>query len=612
MPGNQWGGSFEIQQEPGTDDDHSQCMDTDRGALLRQDLDETQLGWLRGPQDIKKDRYVDLGCIICKQKVFKWTIYCILIASLAIGLPILVSKKLLPKHKEPVIPPDEYAVALQKALLFFNAQRSGHLPKNNGVPWRGTSGMKDGSELSDVKDLVGGYYDGGDNIKYHFPMAFSLTLLSWSVIEYSYKYKAIGEYNHVRDIIRWGTDYLLKTFNSSASTIDHIYTQVGMALKVSTSPDDHFCWQRPEDMTYERPVQRSSSASDLGSEISAALAAASIVFLDDTAYSRKLIKAAKTMYKFANNNPQATYSLNNPIIEPFYNSTDFWDELIWGAAWMYYATGNYSYVSTATDPTLPENANAFSGSQKLSVFSWDNKLPGAELILTRLRIFLNPGYPYEEILSRYHSSTDLNMCSFLRRFGVFEWTRGGLILLKRPRPLQYAVNAAFLAKLYADYMNASNVPGWYCGPNFISVNDLRSFAASQVKYILGSNPKNISYVVGYGHAWPMHVHHRGASIPTDGKHYKCVEGRRWLHAKTKNPHNITGAMVAGPDHLDGFFDVRTNMNHTEPTLAGNAGLVAALVALTSSGGGVIDRNTIFSSVSPLNIDGHPPPPPWRP
>lgn len=87
--------------------------------------------------------------------------------------------------------------------------------------------MKDGSELSDVKGgLVGGYYDGGDNIKYHFPMAFSMTLLSWSVIEYSHKYKAIGEYNHVRDIIRWGTDYLLKTFNSSASSVDHIYTQV--------------------------------------------------------------------------------------------------------------------------------------------------------------------------------------------------------------------------------------------------------------------------------------------------------------------------------------------------------------------------------------------------
>lgn len=177
-------------------------------------------------------------------------------------------------------------------------------------------------------------------------------------------------------------------------------------------------------MSYVRPVQRSSSASDLGSEISAALAAASIVFLDDIAYSRNLIKAAETIYKFANNYPQAAYSLNNPVIEPFYNSTDFWDEFIWSGAWMYYATGNYSYATAATDSNLAANANAFSGFQNLTMFSWDNKLPGAELVLTRLRIFLNPGYPYEDILSRYHSSTDLNMCSFLRRFKVFRWTPG--------------------------------------------------------------------------------------------------------------------------------------------------------------------------------------------
>ena len=104
---------------------------------------------------------------------------------------------------------------------------AGRLPRSNGIPWRGDSGLKDGSDAADVKGgLVGGYYDAGDNIKFHFPMAFSMTLLSWSVIEYSAKYKAVGEYDHVRELIKWGTDYLLLTFNSSASTIDKIYAQV--------------------------------------------------------------------------------------------------------------------------------------------------------------------------------------------------------------------------------------------------------------------------------------------------------------------------------------------------------------------------------------------------
>ena len=111
-------------------------------------------------------------------------------------------------------------------IVLLNSS-AGRLPKNNGVPWRGNSGLQDGSELSDVKGgLVGGYYDGGNNIKFHYPMAFSMTLLSWSAVEYGPKYEAIGEYDHVRDIIKWGVDYLLRTFNSSASTINKMYCQV--------------------------------------------------------------------------------------------------------------------------------------------------------------------------------------------------------------------------------------------------------------------------------------------------------------------------------------------------------------------------------------------------
>lgn len=104
---------------------------------------------------------------------------------------------------------------------------AGKLHKNNGIPWRGDSGLQDGNVTDFSKaGLVGGYYDAGDNTKFHFPMAFAMTMLSWSVIEYRQKYEAIGEYQHTRDLIRWGTDYLLLTFNSSASKIDKIYCQV--------------------------------------------------------------------------------------------------------------------------------------------------------------------------------------------------------------------------------------------------------------------------------------------------------------------------------------------------------------------------------------------------
>lgn len=80
-----------------------------------------------------------------------------------------------------------------------------------------------------------------------------------------------------------------------------------------------------------------------------------------------------------------------------------------------------------------------------------------------------------------------------------------------------------------------------------------------------------------------------------------------------NPNTLVGALVAGPDKHDGFRDVRTNYNYTEPTLAGNAGLVAALVALSGEKSRTtIDKNTIFSAVPPMFPTPPPPPAPWKP
>lgn len=40
----------------------------------------------------------------------------------------------------------DYAEALTKSLLYFEAQRSGRLPYNQRVPWRDHSGLTDGLE----------------------------------------------------------------------------------------------------------------------------------------------------------------------------------------------------------------------------------------------------------------------------------------------------------------------------------------------------------------------------------------------------------------------------------------------------------------------------------
>ncbi|XP_076903082.1 endoglucanase 25-like [Bidens hawaiensis] len=502
--------------------------------------------------------------------------------------------------------------------MFFNAQKSGRLPRHNNVSWRGNSCLNDGkSDKSGavLKDLVGGYYDAGDAIKFHFPKAFAMTMLSWSVIEYSAKYEAAGELNHVKEIIKWGTDYFLKTFNSTADSVSQIVAQVGKGDTSggTSDPNDHSCWMRPEDIDYPRPVTECSSCSDLAAEMAAALASASIVFKDNKAYSKKLVHGAATLWKFARDQ-RGSYSTGGSDAATFYNSSMYWDEFVWGGAWMYYATGNSSYLYLASHPKLAKHAGAFWGGPDYGVLSWDNKLTGAQVLLTRLRLFLSPGYPYEETLRTFHNQTSIIMCSYLPYFNSFNRTRGGLIQLNhgRPQPLQYVVNAAFLATLYSDYLDAADTPGWYCGPNFYSTNELRKFAESQIDYILGKNPRKMSYVVGYGNHYPKHVHHRGASIPKDKVKYNCKGGYKWRDTKKPNPHTIIGAMVAGPDKHDGFHDVRSNYNYTEPTLAGNGGPVAALVALSGDRTTKIDKNTIFSAVPPMFPAPPPPPAPWKP
>lgn len=37
-----------------------------------------------------------------------------------------------------------YGEALSKSFLFYEAQRSGYLPRNQRVQWRGNSGLNDG------------------------------------------------------------------------------------------------------------------------------------------------------------------------------------------------------------------------------------------------------------------------------------------------------------------------------------------------------------------------------------------------------------------------------------------------------------------------------------
>ena len=63
-------------------------------------------------------------------------------------------------------------------------------------------------------DLSKGMYDAGDNMKFGFPMAFTATVLSWSILEYGDQMDHVGQLDAAQDSLKWITDFLINAHPS--------------------------------------------------------------------------------------------------------------------------------------------------------------------------------------------------------------------------------------------------------------------------------------------------------------------------------------------------------------------------------------------------------------
>ncbi|KAJ0910339.1 putative cellulase [Helianthus annuus] len=407
-----------------------------------------------------------------------------------------------------------YSDALTKSILFFEGQRSGKLPTNQRLSWRADSALNDGSSAN--VDLVGGYYDAGDNVKFGLPMAFTTTMLAWSIIEFGDNMK--GELDNAKDALRWSSDYLMKAATATPGTL---YVQVGEPYS------DHQCWERPEDMDTPRNVYKVSAqnpGSDVAAETAAALAAASIVFQDsDSAYSHKLLQTAKSVFDLADKYRGSYTDSLSSVVCPFYCSySGYNDELLWGAAWIYRASQDASYLSY-----IQSNGHVM-------------------------------GSPNSQA----------------------QYTPGGMFYYKQGQGqsnLQYVTTSSFLLLTYAKYLD-SNGGHASCGSSMVTSETLITQAKKQIDYILGDNPMKMSYMVGFGDKYPTRIHHRGSSVPSVHDHpdrISCDAGHQYLNSQSPNPNILVGAIVGGPDSNDNYGDERGNYSQSEPATYINAPFVGA-------------------------------------
>jgi hypothetical protein len=446
-----------------------------------------------------------------------------------------------------------YAEALQKSIFFYEAQRSGPLPSNNRVNWRGDSALADGSD--NKVDLTGGWYDAGDHVKFGFPMAGTATLLAWGVLEYPDAFVDSRQMAPMLESLRWVSDYFLK-----ASAIpDQLWGQVG------NGQSDHAWWGPAEVLPMFRPSYRITAdcpGSDLAGETAAALAAASLVFRSqgDPDYAVLLLARARALHRFAVTY-RGRYSECIPDAAAFYQSfSGFNDELVWSAAWLYKATREAEYLNQAGA------AYQLIGREQGTPFrsfkwthSWDDKSYGAGVLLAQLTRAPEYRADTERWLDYWTSGFESQRVRY---------TPGGLAWLDQWGSLRYAANTAFLAFVYSDWLQSQNL-------DLPRATRYLAFAERQINYILGDNPRQSSYVVGFGNNPPKNPHHRTA-------HGSWADD---ITQPSATAHILYGALVGGPDASDGYADSRTDYVRNEVATDYNAAFTGALARMFKRFGG---------------------------
>lgn len=444
-----------------------------------------------------------------------------------------------------------YGEALQKALIFYELQRSGDIDEKTArCNWRGDSGMNDGEDAG--LDLTGGLYDAGDNVKFNLPMAYTAAMLAWSVYEDKDAYEKSGQLEYALASIKWINDYLIKCHPSK----DVYYYQVG------DGNADHSWWGAAEVMHMNRPsfkVDRNSPGSTVTAEAAAALASCAAVYKDiDSKYAKECLTHAKQLYEFAESTKSDSgYTAANG----FYNSwSGFYDELSWAGMWIYIASGDKSYLDKA------KTYEAQSGGNYKWTMCWDDKWAGAVCLLAT-----HTGeQKYKDKIQK-----NLNWWTVGTGGERVTYSPKGLAWLDSWGSLRYSTTAAFLAGVYADYKG--------CPADKAKIYS--EFCEKQINYALGSSGR--SFVVGFGENPPEHPHHRTA-------HGSWCDN---MNEPNYHRHTLYGALVGGPDASDGYTDSVSDYNKNEVACDYNAGFVGALAKLYGRYGGQTIKD--FGAIEPV-------------
>ncbi|PRW56955.1 Six-hairpin glycosidase [Chlorella sorokiniana] len=364
--------------------------------------------------------------------------------------------------------------------------------------------------------------------------------------------QAAGQAGAALDSIRWGSDYLLKVHKAlPESNTSLLVTRVG---DIDT---EMLLWYRPEEQALPRPayaVDLTTGGSDLGGSVTAALAAASMVFRNqnDTDYAKRLLDKAQEVYSFSKE-MKGKFGDGDFNLTVLYNTSTYYDDLAWGAGWLYKATKQDSYLSDVYEFYMKHLEDEGPIADFKYAYDWDNVFYPLNLLLAQ-----------ETDRSTFRERSEQFLRNWICAGNAANYTARGRAYNPMSGSLGATANAATLSLMYADMVERSSGS---------LAREYRCWGLSQIRYMLGDAGRSL--LVGYGRNPPKRTQDRGAACPDAPEVCNRVTG---LLSPDPDAHVLKGALVYGSGRSDDFEDKR-DADSNWVGVENNAGLAAALAGV---------------------------------
>lgn len=476
---------------------------------------------------------------------------------------------------KPVFDNEQYQKALWMTGRFYGAQRSGaghnwliaeHEPTQTASSLTGNlkafvKGQDFVKDADGDYDLTGGWVDCGDNVKFGQTEFYSGYMLALGYSEfptgygdfYSQNYEGYigasdytwegkkGKPNGIPDILdelKYATDFFMKCVRDEKT----FYYQVG-----DGGPDHQVWCTSPVKATLSRAqggeaegsrkvFKATGKTTSMTSFCGATLAIMSRCYRPyNSEYADKCLAKAKVAYDYVMGTAKGNTGSDFYPSKPKYES-----DIVVLAMELYRATNDDTYLNAAKEhSTFMAVEDNFNHNYSLNYNNTED-----------LACYLMAMY-----------ANDNNAKKALQFFCDLYKPSSGYFLNKKNGSwgiLRFPANQAFVYALNDKVLGKEKT--------------LNPYALTSIEYIMGSNGKKFSYIVGFGDNFPHYPHHRN---------FYGLDNDSEANLKPQDKFMQLGYMVGGSIKDGDYVDNEKEYTYSEGGIDYNAGLVASLGYINS-------------------------------